>query len=310
MQKLKKAAAVFVQTGLWPIIMLLWSAALVYALRQGYDPAVAYNVVYLAGVFGLFLLEQIMPYSRQWRKFDNQWFNDIAHSAFSRSVGGFVLRLTGVWFTVHVYSQYYAVSVWQGVNFWLQLLAALLVCEFGRYWYHRVTHERWGGWVFHMIHHASQRLWVGNASRMHFLDGASLTFFGFVGLFAGQFSPLVIFWVVVLNSFIGTLAHSNIKMRLGFLNYLFNTPVLHRWHHSRTLREANRNYGLSLTVWDHVFGTYYNPSRASSEHIGIRNMPLPDNFLKQLYTPLVALAAKPKPFWAYVGEKKKSSLRD
>jgi len=305
MQSFKKATLVLVHTGLWPAVMLAWPAALVYMLQQGYGVVWAYHIVYLSGVVGLFLLEQIMPYSRKWQKVDSQWVGDLVHTVLSRSAGGFVLRLTGLWVTVHIYGQYYAPSVWQGVHFWLQILAAMVVCEFGRYWYHRLTHERWGGWVFHALHHISKRLWVGNASRMHFLDGASLTFFGFVGLFLAQFPPMVIFWVVALNSFIGTLAHSNIQMRLGGLNYLFNTPVLHRWHHSRTLSEASRNYGLSLTLWDHVFGTYYNPDRASSETIGIRNMPFPDAFLKQLYTPITMLRTGVKPFCAYVGEKKK-----
>ena len=50
-------------------------------------------------------------------------------------------------------------------------------------------------------------------------------------------------------------------MRFGWLNFVFNTPGLHRWHHSMDLREGNKNYGENLVCWDLLFGTFANPER-------------------------------------------------
>ena len=44
--------------------------------------------------------------------------------------------------------------------------------------------------------------------------------------------------------------------------YLFNSPEMHIWHHSYHLPEERRygiNFGLTLALWDYVFGTAYIP---------------------------------------------------
>ena len=46
-------------------------------------------------------------------------------------------------------------------------------------------------------------------------------------------APLRVFlWVSAATAFIGLLTHCNIDVRTGFLDRIFSTPPLHRWHHS------------------------------------------------------------------------------
>ena len=54
--------------------------------------------------------------------------------------------------------------------------------------------------------------------------------------------PAVVVWFSGITGFIGMLTHCNVEMRFGPLSWIFNSPELHRWHHSKYLREANRNY--------------------------------------------------------------------
>ena len=61
--------------------------------------------------------------------------------------------------------------------------------------------------------------------------------------------------------YIGLLTHCNVAMRFGPLSLVFNTPELHRWHHSMDLREGNKNYGENLAIWDLLFGTWFNAAR-------------------------------------------------
>ncbi len=37
-------------------------------------------------------------------------------------------------------------------------------------------------------------------------------------------------------------------MRFGPLSWWFNTPELHRWHHSKDLREGNKNYSENIML--------------------------------------------------------------
>jgi sterol desaturase/sphingolipid hydroxylase (fatty acid hydroxylase superfamily) len=59
---------------------------------------------------------------------------------------------------------------------------------------------------------------------------------------------------------------------------------LHRWHHSRDLREGNKNYGENLMIWDHIFRTWINPDRRPPANIGIAE-DMPAGFLQQLAWP-------------------------
>jgi sterol desaturase/sphingolipid hydroxylase (fatty acid hydroxylase superfamily) len=85
---------------------------------------------------------------------------------------------------------------------------------------------------------------------------------------------------------VGVFQHANIDVRLGPLNRLFSLSEVHRWHHSKDVREANHNYGSNLTIWDVVFGTWYLPARRPPIDLGIGDMPgFPKGYLDQLMVP-------------------------
>jgi len=47
-----------------------------------------------------------------------------------------------------------------------------------------------------------------------------------------------------------------------FMKTIFNSPEMHIWHHSYHLPEERRfgvNFGLTLAIWDYLFGTAYIP---------------------------------------------------
>jgi hypothetical protein len=44
--------------------------------------------------------------------------------------------------------------------------------------------------------------------------------------------------------------------RLGWLEYVFNTPSSHRVHHAANLEYLDKNYGGVLIIFDRLFGTY------------------------------------------------------
>jgi sterol desaturase/sphingolipid hydroxylase (fatty acid hydroxylase superfamily) len=60
----------------------------------------------------------------------------------------------------------------------------------------------------------------------------------------------------------GTLSHCGAGLHAGWLNHIFVTPELHRWHHSAKVPKGHKfsvNYGVGFILWDRIFGTYYLP---------------------------------------------------
>jgi sterol desaturase/sphingolipid hydroxylase (fatty acid hydroxylase superfamily) len=147
-------------------------------------------------------------------------------------------------------------------------------------------------WRFHAVHHSVTKLWIVNTGRFHFVDSLYKIVPSVGLLLALGAPPAVVVWVSAITGFIGMLTHCNVEMRLGPLSWIFNTPELHRWHHSKDLREANRNYYENVMVWDLLFGTYFREShRRPPADIGIREF-MPPRFVHQIMWPFLTEEGK------------------
>ena len=69
--------------------------------------------------------------------------------------------------------------------------------------------------------------------------------------------------------------------------YIFNNPVMHLYHHAYKLPKEKRygvNFGISLSVWDYLFGTSYVPEDSGTIEIGFKgDEKVPISFWKQLF---------------------------
>lgn len=55
------------------------------------------------------------------------------------------------------------------------------------------------------------------------------------------------------------------------MKYLFNSPEMHIWHHAYDLPEEHHygvNFGLTLAIWDYIFGTAYIPHNGQDIRLG------------------------------------------
>ncbi len=70
-----------------------------------------------------------------------------------------------------------------------------------------------------------------------------------------------------------------------FIKYIFNSPEMHIWHHSYELpegRETGINFGLSLAIWDYVFGTAHVPYDGRDIQLGFPGVDeFPETFIQQ-----------------------------
>jgi sterol desaturase/sphingolipid hydroxylase (fatty acid hydroxylase superfamily) len=173
-----------------------------------------------------------------------------------------------------------------------QVVLGVTVAEFLLYWVHRLGHEWPLLWRFHAVHHSVIKLWIVNTGRFHFVDSL-FKIVPSVALLLTLGAPVtVVIWLSAITGFIGMLTHCNVEMRFGPLSWVFNTPELHRWHHSRDLREANKNYCENFMLWDLLFGTYFRAShRRPPADIGIREY-MPPRFIHQILWPFLTQKCK------------------
>lgn len=283
---MRRALSYILSMILWPLIFSAAVAATVVGMEAGHG-VLGFNITYLSLALTIALLERAMPHEKAWLKNDGQMLPDLAHTILSK---GFAQVLI-------TFMVFMGIAEWLapvGGGFWpvnmplvAQVALGLVVAEFGLYWKHRLAHEWHWLWRFHAVHHSVTRLWFFNTGRFHFVDTVTGLAVGMPVLLALGAPRDVLLLVSAITAFIGMLTHCNIKMHNGLLNYIFNTPDLHRWHHSKVLAEGNRNYGENLMLFDQLFGTYFNGDYRPPADIGIKH-PMPETFWGQVKIPFTS----------------------
>lgn len=135
------------------------------------------------------------------------------------------------------------------------------------------------------------------SSRAHPIDNVFIRLCGLIPAYilgvASPLSPtgsLVPVLIVLVATMWGFFIHSNLRWRLGPLEWLIATPGFHHWHH--TLREPrDRNYASMLPWMDWLFGTLYLPKHWPSAY-GIEAK-LPSSLGGQLLYPLLPQPPEP-----------------
>jgi alkylglycerol monooxygenase len=138
---------------------------------------------------------------------------------------------------------------------WVYWLALFLLADLAYYWAHRMSHEVnlfWGG---HVVHHQSEDYNLSVALRQSSLQvvwtfafSLPLAFMGFQTLdFAlmTAYITLYQFWI-----------HTEFINKMGWFEYVFNTPSHHRVHHGRNPKYIDKNHAGTLIIWDRMFGTF------------------------------------------------------
>lgn len=269
---------------LWPILLGV-PIFIVYTGIESGRPTLFFNIAYLSLAATLFILERLMPYRDEWVKSDGQEFPDFAHTVLNKGLiqlALFLLLISGI---IHTMGDSTPRSFWPSeLPLAVQVLLAMVISEFGLYWSHRLEHT-WGFlWRFHSVHHSVEKLWFFNTGRFHFVDTFCSLLFSIPLLFLLGVPGDVFIYFSSITAFIGLLTHCNIDMHCGIFNYIFNTPNVHRWHHSRKIEEGNNNYGENLLLFDMIFGTFYYPRDRHVGPLGIKEH-MPKAFLAQLAAP-------------------------
>ena len=170
---------------------------------------------------------------------------------------------------------------------WAHLLIGFVLRDFIQWWVHRLLHRIPFLWEFHKVHHSVQQMGFAAHLRYHWMENVvyrSLEYLplALIGIGLRDFFVIHIFTLAV-----GHFNHSNCRLKLGFLKYVFNNPQMHIWHHAYHLPEERKfgvNFGLTLSVWDYLFKTNYIPHDGKDIKLGFPGVEkFPENFISQSF---------------------------
>jgi sterol desaturase/sphingolipid hydroxylase (fatty acid hydroxylase superfamily) len=155
-------------------------------------------------------------------------------------------------------------------SFYLLLFTifAFVLDDFFRFAHHLMMHKIPWLWELHKTHHSARILTPITLYRTHPLESAMATIRNSLstGIAIGAFifvfnSKYTLFTVLGINLFgfvfnlLGSnLRHSHIPISFGFLEYFFISPKQHQVHHSKKPEHYDKNFGVSLSVWDALVG--------------------------------------------------------
>lgn len=136
------------------------------------------------------------------------------------------------------------------------IVLAFLLQDFLYYWFHRASHHiRWL-WASHVAHHSSRQMNFSTALRQSLTYPLSGMWLFWTPMILLGFTPSLVFAVVALNLAFQFFVHTQAVKKLGWLEWLFNTPSHHRVHHACNPLYIDRNFAGVLIIWDRLFGTF------------------------------------------------------
>jgi sterol desaturase/sphingolipid hydroxylase (fatty acid hydroxylase superfamily) len=171
---------------------------------------------------------------------------------------------------------------------WSQFLLLFVVADFIQWNVHRWLHYSPLLWEFHKVHHSVEQMGFAAHLRYHWMETIIYKSVQYIPLSMIGFGLDDFFILHLVTILIGHLNHANVKITYGPLKYVLNNPVMHLWHHAKNIPAGSNgvNYGISLSLWDYLFGTAYIPNQNPNEQLGFEDQEtFPKTFLQQLTHP-------------------------
>jgi len=215
------------------------------------------------GLFALFALAEAWRprrerVERQWRRWGTNWAISLSDAVLLRLMA-VALPVLSVGAALDAQVQGWGLFNLTGWPGWVEGLLAFAALDFAIWVQHWATHKMPLLWRLHRVHHADRDMDVTTAIRFHPLEiGLSMLWKIAVIYALGAPALAVLLFEVALNG-CAMFNHANIalpKRTDRWLRRILVTPDMHRVHHSTDRAEHDTNFGFTLSLWDHLFGTY------------------------------------------------------
>jgi sterol desaturase/sphingolipid hydroxylase (fatty acid hydroxylase superfamily) len=222
---------------------------------------------------GVFVLERFFPWRREQEVLRPGFVQDLFWMVFNTQYMSWMLALLAVhlvgWFNaaflhigVATPSSLRLAAEWP---IWLQFVVFFVIRDFLEWNIHRLLHAVPWLWKFHQLHHSSEELDWAATFRSHWGEIVIYQTVVYLPLVVLGVNDGVVFAILVLTLLIQELSHANLRWDWGPLRYVINSPRFHAWHHAVELHGRNgQNFGVTLALWDWIFGTAYWPGPAEA----------------------------------------------
>ncbi|MDN5201029.1 sterol desaturase family protein [Fulvivirgaceae bacterium BMA10] len=240
-----------------------------------------------------FLLELIKPWRQKQAKFRKDFWLDFFYMFFNFFLFSLIIYNAASMVVVDLFKDFLAlfgirnlvalqVETWPKI---LQLLVMFVVRDFIQWWVHRLLHRSAFLWEFHKVHHSVLQMGFAAHLRYHWMENVVYRSLEYIPLAMIGFGIDDFFLVHIFTLAIGHFNHSNLKLNLGPLKYIFNNPQMHIWHHAHDLPSEKHygvNFGITLSLWDYLWGTDYIPKDGRDIPLGFPGVEdYPKTFIAQ-----------------------------
>lgn len=176
-----------------------------------------------------------------------------------------------------------------GFPIWVQLLIFFVATDFIQWFTHVLLHRFNFLWRFHKVHHSIEQMGFAGHLRYHWMENVIYTPMKYLMvMLIGGFTPEMAYIVFYSAIAIGHINHANVGWSYGLLKYIINNPKMHIWHHAKELPENRKygaNFGISLSIWDYLFGKNYIPSDGKDIELGFEGIErYPRSFFKLIFS--------------------------
>ena len=219
------------------------------------------------------------------------WRTDIAYFFMSHVLVQFILILvTASTSTIAGLAMFPSLkAAIQSLPVWAQFLIAVFVADLAQSLLHRAYHNVPWLWRFHAVHHSSRHMdWLAG-SRIHFVEIVMTRSAVLLPLLILGFSTPAVNAYVILVGLQAVLAHANLGVRFGWLEYLVVLPRYHHWHPARQKESIDVNYAIHLPLIDRLMGTFKLPPSQDEwpEEYGVMKLDtVPIGIIQQHLMPL------------------------
>ena len=211
----------------------------------------------------------------------NIWLN-IANTLLGLSFKFAILIVLSFVFKFHLF------DISNPIFYWALLFFGVDLCF---YIEHRCEHYSRILWAVHVTHHSSQEFNLTTGFRSSVFR-PFVSFWFFIPLVLLGFHPLDILFMDAICQIYGIVVHTRYvkKMPIWF-EIFFVSPSHHRVHHASNTIYLDKNMGMTLIIWDKIFGTFQQELDAEPVIFGLtKNPALPYHPIKIITHEWVALA--------------------
>ncbi|MEP7321806.1 MAG: sterol desaturase family protein [Saprospiraceae bacterium] len=255
---------------------------------------------YFYWLIGISLFFWILEIAFPWRKNQGVIRKDFWLDVFYMFFNFFLFSLIGYNALSNVFSEafndlIYAIFGWKNlvaINVhalpaWAQLGILFVLRDFIQWNVHRLLHRSPWLWQFHKVHHSVEEMGFAAHLRFHWMETIVYRTIEYIPLGMIGFGIQDFILVYLFTLAVGHFNHSNLRVPLGPLKYIFNNPQMHIWHHAEHIpKPYGVNFGITLSIWDYIFGTDYIPRNGRDETLGFPNLQqFPKTFYQQFIYP-------------------------